>query len=239
MKTRPRLFAATFGLVVLFGFGLSYASAQLDQLPAKEYVDRMGSDKRLPTLKVDEVIAKLGLKPGDIVADVGSGSGAYSIPFAKAVAPNGIVYAVDIDQEMLNYVADQAKKAGVTNLRTVLGEYNDPKLPVHDVDVAFFQQVLHMIINRQTYLDTVVNYLKPDGRVVVIDKNPEQSPNSWMWLKQSDVDTWMAAISFYPAQQINLFTDRYFAVYRRPEGKSVPLLNKHTPSGAPVDSGNN
>ena len=84
----------------------------------------------------------------------------------------------------------------------------------------------------------MVNYLKPDGRVVVIDKNPEQSPNSWMWLKQSDVDTWMAAISFYPAQQINLFTDRYFAVYRRPEGKSAALLNKHTPSGAPVDSGN-
>jgi ubiquinone/menaquinone biosynthesis C-methylase UbiE len=198
----------------------------------------MGSEKRLPTLKVDEVIAKLGLKPGDIVADIGSGSGAYSIPFAKAVAPNGIVYAVDIDQKMLDYVADQAKKAGVTNLRIVLGEYNDPKLPVRNVDVAFFQQVLHMIINRQTYLDTVVNYLKPDGRVVVIDKNPDQSPKSWMWLKQSDVDTWMQAISFYPAQQFNLFTDRYFTVYRRPEGTSVPILNKHTPSGAPVDSGN-
>jgi ubiquinone/menaquinone biosynthesis C-methylase UbiE len=238
MKGHSRLFAAVFGLVILFGFGLSYASAQLDQLPAQQYVDLMGSAKRLPTLKVDEVIAKLGLKPGDIVADVGSGSGAYSIAFAKAVAPNGIVYAVDIDQEMLNYVADQAKKAGVTNLRTVLGEYNDPKLPVRNIDVAFFQQVLHMIINRQTYLDTVVNYLKPDGRVVVIDKNPDQNMKSWMWLKQSDVDTWMQAISFYPAQQFNLFDDRYFAVYRRPEGASVPMLNKHTPTGAPLDSGN-
>ncbi len=58
MKTHPRLFAAAFGLVVLFGFGLSNASAQLDQLPAKEYIDRMGSEKRA-TLKVDEVIAKL------------------------------------------------------------------------------------------------------------------------------------------------------------------------------------
>ena len=198
----------------------------------------MDKDSRLPTLKVDEVIAKLGLKPGDIVADIGSGSGAFSIPFAKAVAPNGIVYAVDIDQEMLNYVAEQAKKEGVTNLRTVLGEYNDPKLPVHDVDVAFFHRVLHMIQNRQLYLNNTAPYLKPDGRIVIIDKNPEQSPNSWMWLKQSDVDTWMAAISFYPAQQFNLFTDRYFVVYQRPDGKSTPLLNKHTPSGAPVNSGN-
>ena len=88
--------------------------------------------------KDSRVIQKLGLKPGDIVADIGSGAGTFSIPMAKAIAPNGILYAVDIDQKMLDYVADRAKKEGVTNLRTVLGEYDDPKLPVKDVDVAFF-----------------------------------------------------------------------------------------------------
>jgi ubiquinone/menaquinone biosynthesis C-methylase UbiE len=232
MKTHLSLLAAGFGLICVFGFDLGAASAQLEQLPAKEYVSRMDKDSRVATLKVSEVIAKLGLKPGDIVADVGAGSGAFSIPFAKAVAPNGVVYAVDIDQEMLDYVANKAKEEGVTNLRTVLGEYNDPKLPIHGVDVAFFHRVLHMIQNRQIYLNNTAPYLKPDGRVVIIDKNPEQSPDSWMWLKQSDVDTWMEAISFYPAQQFDLFTDRYFVVYQRPDGKNTPLVNKHTPSGA-------
>jgi ubiquinone/menaquinone biosynthesis C-methylase UbiE len=199
---------------------------QLQQRPAEQYIASMDKPDRV--LKIDEVIAKLELKPGDIVADIGSGSGSFSIPMAKAVAPNGILYAVDIDQAMLDHVAARAKEAGVTNLRTVLGEYDDPKLPVKNVDVAFFHRVLHMIEHRQAYLNATAKYLKPDGSVVIIDKNREDSPDSWMWLNQSDVDTWMAAISFYPAQHFAVFDDRYFVVYQRPYGKSV-LLKKRAP----------
>ena len=217
--TRRILFIA---FTCLLGIGFTNAFAQLAQRPAKEYIASMDSPDRV--LKVDEVIAKLKLKPGDIVADIGSGSGSFSIPMAKAIAPNGILYAVDIDQKMLDYVAEQAKKAGVTNLRTVLGEYDDPKLPVKTADVAFFHRVLHMIEHRQAYLNSTAKYMKPDGRVVVIDKNREDSAN-WMWLNQSDVDTWMAAISFYPAEHYSVFDDRYFVVYQRPYGNSV-LLKK-------------
>jgi ubiquinone/menaquinone biosynthesis C-methylase UbiE len=219
-RTLPVLFLA---FTCLFGLGLTSASAQLAQLPAKEYIDRMDNPNR--DLKVDEVIAKLKLKPGDVVADIGSGSGAFTIPFARAVAPNGTVYAVDIDKDMLAHVADRGEKEGLTNIKTVLGDPDDPKLPVRTVDVAFFHRVLHMIEHRQTYLDSTSKYLKPDGRIVVIDKNPEDSPDSWMWLRQSDVDTWMAAIAFYPAEHFGIFDDRYFVSYQRPYGNSV-LLKK-------------
>jgi ubiquinone/menaquinone biosynthesis C-methylase UbiE len=195
---------------------------QLAQEPAEKYIAAMDRPDRV--LKIEEVVAKLALKPGDIVADIGSGSGVYSIPMAKAIAPNGILYAVDIDQAMLDHVAARAKKEGVTNLRTVLGEYDDPKLPVKNVDVAYFQRVLHMIEHRQAYLNATAKYLKPDGRVVVIDKNRQDS-SDWMWLNQSDVDTWMAAIGFYPAQHFAVFDDRYFVVYQRPYGNSI-LLKK-------------
>jgi len=207
-------------------FGAANAYAQLAQSPAEKYIDTMNRLERGIEDKIPAVIEKLRLKPGDIVADIGSGSGTFSIPMAKAIAPNGILYAVDIDPKMLEYVADRAKKADVTNLRTVLGVNDDPKLPVKDLDVAFFHRVLHMIEHRQVYLNETAKYLKPDGRIVVIDKNPEQSPNSWMWLKQSDVDTWMAAIAFYPAETFNVFQDRYFVSYQRPYGNSV-LLHKH------------
>lgn len=231
MKPQPKFLIATaLSVLCLFGFGLGTASAQLAQLPTKEYIDRMDSDARAGDLKVDEVIAKLGLKPGDIVADIGSGSGAFSISMAKAIAPNGILYAEDIDQGLLDYVAEKAKKEGVTNIRTVLGVYDDPKLPVRNVDVAFFHRVLHMIEHRQLFVNDTAPYLKPDGRIVIIDKNPEQSPNSWMWLKQSDVDTWMAALSFYPVANYNVFTDKYFVVYQRPYGNST-LLKKRTGAG--------
>lgn len=229
---KKQLLAVTFVFIGLFGFGLGTASAQLAQLPAKEYIDRMNAESRAADLKVDEVIAKLGLKPGDIVADIGSGSGAFSIPMAKAIAPNGILYAEDIDKDLLAYVADKAKKEGVTNIRTVLGVYDDPKLPVRNVDVAFFHRVLHMIEHRQLFLNNTTPYLKPDGRVVIIDKNPEDSPNSWMWLRQSDVDTWMAALSFYPAEKYGVFDDKYFVVYQRPYGNSVLLKKRPAESTA-------
>jgi ubiquinone/menaquinone biosynthesis C-methylase UbiE len=217
-----------FGIVILalMGIGQTNAFAQLAQKPADEYIASMDKPDRV--VKVDEVIAKLQLKPGDIVADIGSGSGTFSIPMAKAIAPNGILYAVDIDQKMLDFVAEKAKKEGVTNLQTVLGEYDDPKLPVKDVDVAFYHRVLHMIEHRQAHLNATAKYLKPDGRIVVIDKNREDSTN-WMWLNQSDVDNWMAAISFYPAEHYSVFDDRYFVVYQRPYGNSVLLKKRDAP----------
>jgi len=226
MKKQAKVLVFVFGLFCLLGFGIGTASAQLAQLPAKEYIERMDRDARAGDLKIDQVIAKLQLKPGDIVADIGSGSGAFSIPMAKAIAPNGILYAEDIDKDLLAYVADRAQKEGVTNIRTVLGVYDDPKLPVR-IDVAFFHRVLHMIEHRQLFLNNTAPYLKPDGRIVIIDKNPEDSPNSWMWLRQSDVDTWMAALSFYPAEKYGVFDDKYFVVYQRPYGNSV-LLKRRT-----------
>jgi ubiquinone/menaquinone biosynthesis C-methylase UbiE len=230
MKRYSGLLITVFGLICTLGFGVRTASAQLAQLPTKEYIDRMDAEGRAGDLKVDEVIAKLGLKPGDTVADIGAGTGLFSIPFAKAVAPNGIVYAEDIDQGLLDYVADRAKKAGVTNIRTVLGAYDDPRLPAK-VDVGFFHRVLHMIEHRQLFVNNTAPYLKPDGRFVIIDKNPEQSPNSWMWLKQSDVDTWMAALSFYPVSNYNVYPDKYFAVYQRPYGNSILLKKGGTRGG--------
>jgi ubiquinone/menaquinone biosynthesis C-methylase UbiE len=224
--TKQTKFLAMAGLAVgcWIGFGLATAYGQLQQMPAKQYINAMDDPSR--DLKQDQVIAKLQLKPGDIVADIGSGSGAFTIPFGKAVAPNGVVYAVDIDKDMLAFVADRAEKAGLTNVKTVLGEYDDPKLPVKTVDVAFFHRVLHMIEHRQMYLNSTAAYLKPDGRIIVIDKDKDDSPNSWMWLRESDVDTWMAAISFYPAEKFGLFDDRYFVSYQRPYGNSVLLQKK-------------
>ncbi len=220
----PRRIGICFAAYII---AATSAFAQLAQAPAEKYIETMNRLERGIEAKIPAVIEKLRLKPGDIVADIGSGSGTFSIPMAKAIAPNGILYAVDIDPKMLEYVADRARKEGVTNLRTVLGVDDDPKLPVKDVDVAFFHRVLHMIEHRQVYLDDTARYMKPDGRIVVIDKNPEQSPNSWMWLKQSDVDTWMAAIAFYPAESFKVFDDRYFVSYQRPYGNSI-LLHKNS-----------
>ena len=176
--------------------------------------------------RVAKVIETLRLKPGDIVADIGSGSGTFSIPMAKAIAPNGILYAVDIDQNMLDDVAARAKREGAANLRTVLAEYDDPKLPVKDVDVAFYHHVLHLIEHRQVHLNATAKYLKPDGQIVIIEPNHEM-PASLMSLSQVDVDNWMAAIGFYPVDKPAVFNDSFFTVYQRLRGGSAQVEKRH------------
>jgi len=224
MIKQERFWIWCASVLCFLGIGFAEASAQLGQRPADEYVARMDRPGRVANLHVDEVIERLGLGPGDIVADIGSGSGAFSVPMARAIGPTGVLYAVDIDQEMLDFVANRAQEDGLRNVSTVLGEYDDPKLPVNDVGVVFLHRTLHMIEHRQAYLNAATKYLKPDGRVVIIEAGPDDATN-WMWLRRSDVDTWMAAISFYPAERFGVFDNRWFVVYQRPYGNSVLLNN--------------
>jgi ubiquinone/menaquinone biosynthesis C-methylase UbiE len=203
-----------------FAVGAADASPQLGQLPADEYVDQMDRVQRVEQLRVDEIVAALDLKVGDDVADIGSGSGIFNVAMARAVGPTGKVYAVDIDQEMIDFVLSRAREHGLTNVEGVLAEYDDPKLPVNDVDFAFYHRTLHMIEHRQTHLNATAKYMAPDGRIVVVEQNQERTRN-WMWLQREHVDQWLAAISFYPAKVVEGFDPRWFVIYQRPYGDSM------------------
>jgi ubiquinone/menaquinone biosynthesis C-methylase UbiE len=87
-----------------------------------------------------------------VVADIGAGTGLFFRPLARAVAPGGFVYAVDIQQDLLDYINQQDQQENIRNVRTVLGQFNDPGLPGSDVDVALINDVLDHIENRAAYL---------------------------------------------------------------------------------------
>ena len=223
------LFLASFAYA---GVDAVDAAAQLGQRPADEYIQRMDNPARVERIRVPEVVEALGLQPGDVVADIGSGAGIFSVAMGKAVGPTGTVYAVDIDQAMIDHVVERGKSEGLSNVRGVLGEYGDPKLPAQDVDLAFLHDTLHMIELRQAYLIALAKYLKPDGRIVVIEREIDQVEN-WMWLKRSDVDTWMAALSFYPVERPDFLGTQWFTIYQRPYGDSSLLKGNQ---GLPLDA---
>src|SRR5205823_5118428 len=118
------------------------------------------------------IISKLGLKPGQVVADIGAGPGVISLPMAKAVAPGGKVYAIDIDRAFLDHIAMRAKEQNVANVVPILGQFTDPAVPARDVDVALFHDVLHHIQDRATYLKSTAKYMKPDGRIAIVELSP-------------------------------------------------------------------
>ncbi len=165
LKDLPKV--GLMGLLVLLA-GLSEAPAQLGSRSAEEWANVLDREQRVSGLKIEEVVARLKLKPGEIVADIGAGTGVFSGPLAQAVAPTGKLLAVDVDQALLDHIAQRAREEKVTNIQPVLGEFDDPKLPTR-VDVAFIHDVLHHIEHRQTYLKKLATYLEPDGRVVIID----------------------------------------------------------------------
>jgi len=205
-------------VVAASAFSIAPAAAQLAGRPAAEWVKTLEAPERLASLKVDEVVARLGLKPGDVVADLGAGTGPFEVALAKAVTPKGKVYAVDADRGFFDYIAQKAKAAGVSNVQTVLGEFTDPKLPSRDVDVAFFHDVLHHIQDRPGYMKSLAAYLKPTARIVVVDYLPAKSPHATqpeLQVSPEQTAAWLAALGYHPTQQVDLFTDKWYVVYSR------------------------
>src|SRR6476620_220230 len=93
---------------------------QLASRPVDDWTARLERPDRVAGLKIEYIIASLGLKPGDVVGDMGAGPGVLSLPSAKSVAPGGKVNAVDIEQAFLHRIAAKGREAGVTNIVTVL-----------------------------------------------------------------------------------------------------------------------
>ena len=209
--------AAALGIaawLLLAGTG----AAQLGGRPAEEWIRTLESPERIASLKIPEVVAALELQSGSVIADLGAGSGPFEPAFAKAVGPGGKVYAVEVDKAFLPHIESKARAAGITNVRTVLGEFSDPKLPAADVDVAFLHDVLHHIEDRPGYLKSLVKYLRPAARIAIIDYNPANSPHSAdpaLQVSKEQAAAWLAAIGFTPVKTVALAADKWFVIYGR------------------------
>ena len=170
MKLQGNLYIVSLlGLAFALAQQVDLKALQLGSRSAKEWIKQLEGPERLAGLRADDILKVLGLKDGDIVADIGSGTGVLSRPMARKVAPTGRVLAVEVDQELSDYIDERSAQEKLGNIVTVLGEFQDPKLPPNDVDVAFFHNTLHHIKDRVGYLKLLASHLTPEGRMVVID----------------------------------------------------------------------
>jgi ubiquinone/menaquinone biosynthesis C-methylase UbiE len=118
--------------------------------------------------KPEKVVRFLHVGPGHAVADLGAGTGYFTVHLAKAVGPTGKVYAVDIEPALVDHLRDRASKAGLAQVVPVLAEPADPKLPAAGVDLVFICDTWHHIDDRIHYLDGLAPTLKPGGRVAIV-----------------------------------------------------------------------
>lgn len=118
------------------------------------------------------VVEALDLAPGDVVADLGAGGGYFTFRLARAVAPQGRVYAIDIDPDMIDYLDQRIREDGIANVETVRAEPDDPKLPEGGVDLVFTCNTYHHLRDRPAYFARVRAGLRPGGRVAILDLRP-------------------------------------------------------------------
>lgn len=186
------------------------------------WIKRLQRPERIPGLKVGAVIACLKLKPGDVVADIGSGIGAFTLPFAKAVAPTGKALAVDVWQDLLDHIREKALKEGASNVQTILARQDNPKLPKNEVDIAFFHDVFHNTDDRQGYLRALAADLRPGGRIAIIEQEFDD-PIAKKWdldedrIRKEQVDVWMSGIGFRLVGDYDIFQGN-----NNPKGAGMP-----------------
>ncbi len=193
-------------------------AAQLGGRPAEEWVRTLDGTIRISSLKIDDVVAAMKLERGQVVADIGAGTGLLSVPVARAVGPDGRVYAVEIDAGFFPVISQRAEAGGVANVQTVLGGFDDPKLPAANIDLAFFHDVMHHIRDRGAYLETLAKYLSPAGRILVVDFEAGMGPHAQqpeMQVPREQLTTFMADAGFVQSADARLFSDKYVLTFIR------------------------
>jgi ubiquinone/menaquinone biosynthesis C-methylase UbiE len=119
------------------------------------------------------VVETLAIERGQVVADLGAGGGYFTFRLADSVGPEGKVYAIDIDPDMTGYITNAAQQRGYRNVEAILAEPDDPKLAPESVDLIFTVNTYHHITDRAAYFARAKRYLRPGGRVAIIDYRPE------------------------------------------------------------------
>ena len=122
-----------------------------------------------------KAIEALDLKPGMVVADIGAGSGYYTSRISKRVGPTGRVYATDIQPGMIALLNRRITSEGLTNVTTILGAMDDPKLPPGSVDLAIMVDVYHELQQPQVFLQRLKDAFKPGGRLVLLEFRKEDA----------------------------------------------------------------
>ena len=154
------------------GTGRVYMGREIAQVMGHLGADWLERPERQQEERTDLLLTALALKPTDVVADIGAGTGFFSFPMARVV-PQGRVLAVDIQPEMIEYLNANKAKNKAPNVTPILGTITDPKLPANGVDLALMIDAYHEFSDPREMGQALVRSLKPGGRLVLVEYRGE------------------------------------------------------------------
>jgi arsenite methyltransferase len=182
----------------------------------KAYIAMLEDPARDAYQQPQKVVTALELKGGEVVADVGAGSGYFALRLAQAVGPAGRVYAVDISPEMTLHLNRRIRDLGILNLQTMLAPPDDPLLRDASVDRFFLCDTWHHIDNQAGYLALMKRMLRPGGQVVMIDFQKKElplGPPLAMKIAREDLIRQMEGAGFKLVREHTFLPYQYFLVF--------------------------
>jgi predicted methyltransferase len=166
------------------------------------------------------IVDATGVRPGDIVADIGAGTGLFTRLFAERVGPGGRVYAVDISDTFIKNIMRAAKHNGYTNIEGVVNNDRDVLLPMAAIDTAFLVDTYHHFEYPRSMLSSIHASLKPGGVLIIIDfqRDPRHSSRWVMGHVRAGKDTVIEEVTdagFRLVDDIPLLRTNYYLVFRK------------------------
>lgn len=149
-------------------------SDKINRPTSKPYTGSLSTfedPKRDENLQINRVMDVLGIREGSSVADIGAGSGWFTVRAARRVGDGGVVYAEDINSEYVKYIDARARREGLANIRTVLGKEDDPLLTAKSVDAVLLMKTYHEVAQPIRLLKHVREALRPGALLGIIDRN--------------------------------------------------------------------
>ncbi|MCG6924737.1 MAG: class I SAM-dependent methyltransferase [Acidobacteria bacterium] len=221
----PRRFSCLATLALLVSApGLAQEAAGPHEMHQRHhdsaaYMAALDDPARDEYQKPDEVVRTLALREGETVADIGSGTGYFTLRLARAVGESGRVYAVDVSPDMVRHLNRRLRDEGVRNVVTVLCEPDDPLLPDASVDRFVIVDVWHHIEGHPAYLEKLKRMLRPGGQVVHIDfqkRDTPVGPPTSEKIARSDLVEEMEAAGFRLSAEHDFLPYQYFLVFVLP-----------------------
>ena len=182
----------------------------------KAYIGALEDPKRDEYQKPQEVMTALEIKPGEVIADIGAGSGYFTFRLAQHVGGKGKIYAVDVSPDMILHINRRIRDLNVGNVVSVLSDPDDPLLPVRSIDRFFFSESWHHIENQTKYLALMKRMLKPGGQVVMIDfhkKDLPVGPPRQMKIAKEDLIKQMQSHGFRLQKEYTFLPYQYFLIF--------------------------
>lgn len=185
----------------------------------RQYLAMLERPDRADLQDPKRIMEALALRPGDRVADIGAGSGYFTVRIARAVGANGVVWAVDIRQPMLDFIAGRLDLEGLDNVRLGLATPEDPMLPEGSFDRILLVDTLHYVTDRTAYARRVRSALAEGGRVAIIDFVPRPdvervfAPPPSQQIPLESIDSEMSAAGFVRVETHTFLPEHYFVEY--------------------------